>query len=43
MEDWLAFVETFSPYLLFDLPWKPCDHEIKEKFEEQWASCVVGV
>jgi hypothetical protein len=36
MEDWLAFVETFSPWLFYKLPWKKEDEETKISFEEQW-------
>ena len=37
MEEWLAFTETFSLYLLVDLPWKKEDAETKRVFEEQWT------
>ena len=37
MEDWLAFTETCSPYLLHDLPWKADEQDIKEMFEKQWS------
>ena len=37
MEDWLAFIETYSPYLLFDLPWKVEDAGVQAVFEEQWG------
>lgn len=39
MEDWLAYVETFSAYLLFDLPWQAEHKKVQAVFEEQW-SCL---
>lgn len=42
MEEWLAFVETFSPLVVHALPWE--DDEIKAVFEHQWkhlrTSCL---
>lgn len=37
MEEWLAFTETFSLFLLHDLPWKPEEQGIKDIFEQQWT------
>lgn len=37
MEEWLAYVETFAPYLLYDLPWKAEDAAIRAEFEREWA------
>lgn len=37
MEEWLAFTETFSLFLLHDLPWKRQDLELKKAFDEQWT------
>lgn len=37
MEDWMAFVETFSLYLLHDLPWEDDEGEIRDLFEEMWG------
>lgn len=37
MEDWLAFTETFSNYVLRDLPWKPEEVETKDLFVRQWT------
>jgi hypothetical protein len=38
MEDWLAFIETFSMYLFHDLPWPrgPETAEVRREFERQW-------
>lgn len=37
MEEWLAFVETFSPLIVHNLPWSAEDAEICTVFEEQWT------
>lgn len=37
MEEWMAFTETFSLFLLHDLPWKPEDRHLKEVFDKQWT------
>ena len=37
MEDFLAFTETFSAYLFYDLPWQQGDKAVRENFEHQWA------
>lgn len=37
MEDWTAFTDCFSPFLLFDLPWLPEDAPLKAIFEAQWS------
>lgn len=42
MEDWMAFLETFSLYLLHDLPWKPEDREVRNKFERLWGHLRTG-
>lgn len=34
----MTFVETCSPFLLFELPWKDEDSAVKEMFELQWGS-----
>jgi len=39
----MAFVETFSLYLLHDLPWKAADAEVKKIFEELWGLLRDGV
>ena len=38
MEEWLDFLETYSPHLLHDLPWKqnPHEQELKRQFEGLW-------
>lgn len=33
----MTFVETCSPFLLLNLPWRPEDKDIKDMFERQWA------
>lgn len=33
----MTFIETCSPFLLFDLPWKPEDKEVQQMFERQWG------
>ena len=38
MEDWMAFAETFSLFLLHDLPWTDEDDEIREVFEDMWSN-----
>ena len=42
MEDWLAFIETFSPYIFYKLPWKPEDKHIQQAFETQWSHLRQG-
>lgn len=37
MEEWLDFVETFSPYVLHDLPWKPEDKSLQDSFSSMWT------
>lgn len=37
MEEWLAFTETFSLFLLHDLPWKAKESRLQKLFEEQWT------
>lgn len=37
MEEWLAFTETFSMFLLNDLPWKREHLHLKKVFDEQWS------
>jgi len=34
----MTFVETFSPFLLFRLPWKSEDKEVRDMFERQWGN-----
>jgi hypothetical protein len=38
MEDWLAFIETFSLYLFHDLPWPRGQEwaEVGREFKLQW-------
>lgn len=43
MEEWLAFLETFSAYIFYKLPWKAEDKEIQAAFEEQWGNLRRGV
>lgn len=44
MEDWMAFVETFSLFLLHDLPWDDDeDGEVREVFEDLWGKLRIGV
>lgn len=38
MEEYMTFVETCSPFLLLNLPWKPEDKDVKTMFERQWGS-----
>ena len=42
MEDWLAFTETFSLYLLHDLEWQPDQDGIRQVFEEMWSNLRAG-
>ena len=37
MEEYMTFVETFSPYILHGLPWRPEHQHIQEVFERQWG------
>ena len=37
MEDWASFVDAFSVFLLFNLPWKDEDKELRGIFEAQWG------
>ena len=39
----MAFTETFSLYLLHDLPWQEGEEDIKDMFEKQWALLREGV
>lgn len=44
MEDWMAFAETFSLFLLHDLPWTDDDDpEVREVFEELWRDLRHGI
>lgn len=43
MEEWLAFTETFSLYLLHELDWRGEDLEVKSVFEEMWGLLRTGV
>jgi hypothetical protein len=38
MEEWLDFVDTFSAYVLFQLPWKADDADRQQAFELQWSA-----
>lgn len=38
----MAFLETFSLYLLHDLPWKPADREVRTTFERLWGHLRKG-
>lgn len=38
----MAFLETFSLYLLHDLPWKPEDREVRLEFEKLWGHLRKG-
>lgn len=38
----MAFLETFSLYLLHDLPWKPGEKEVRMKFERLWGHLRKG-
>lgn len=42
MEDWLAFTETFSLYLLHDLQWEPDQEDVRLVFEEMWTHLRAG-
>ena len=42
MEEWLAFVETFSTYLLHELPWKVADIHVRDMFFQQWEHLRLG-
>jgi hypothetical protein len=42
MEEWLAFAETFSPFILHDLPWKLADASIMNMFFNQWEHLRLG-
>lgn len=33
----MAFVDTFSLYVLHDLPWEEDEGEIRDLFEEMWT------
>lgn len=33
----MAFVETFSLYLLHDLPWEEDEQDVRDLFEEMWG------
>lgn len=39
----MAFTETFSLFLLHDLPWQPEEHHIQTVFEEMWGHLRAGV
>ena len=43
MEEWLAFTETFSMFLLHDLPWKRKHLHLKKVFDEQWSLLLSSV
>lgn len=43
MEDWMAFADTFSPFLLHSLPWKAADEPVKKVFIELWGLLRDGV
>lgn len=43
MEDWLAFTETFSLYLLQGLPWEAGQRHVQHVFERMWANLRDGV
>lgn len=34
----MTFVETFSPFLLYNLPWEDKDKRIQSMFERQWGN-----
>lgn len=38
MEDYVTFLDVFAPYLFFRLPWKPCDHKVRDMFNRQWSA-----
>jgi len=37
MEEYMTFVETTSPFVLHDLPWRPDEQDIRVMFEKQWG------
>ena len=39
----MVFTETFSLYLLHDLPWQEGEKDIRDMFEKQWALLREGV
>jgi len=39
----MSFVETFSLFILHDLPWRAEDQEIKEVFVRMWTLLRTGV
>lgn len=43
MEDWLAFTETFSLFLLHDLDWEDDEADVKLVFEDMWTRLRQGV
>lgn len=45
MEEWLDFLETYSPHLLHDLPWKSNarEQELKKRFEGMWNQLRPGI
>ena len=34
----MTFVETFSPFILYKLPWQPADKDVQHMFEMQWSN-----
>lgn len=43
MEDWMAFTETFSLFLLHDLLWSEEDEGVRVVFEEMWGKLRTAV
>jgi hypothetical protein len=43
MNEHSSFVETWSAYILYDLPWKPEDSRIQDVFEGQWSRLRRGL
>ena len=39
----MSFVETFSLFILHNLPWREEDHEIKDVFVRMWTLLRSGV
>jgi hypothetical protein len=44
MEEWMAFLETFSPYILLQLPWPTTGQgpAVQAEFEAQWGHLRAG-
>lgn len=42
MEAWLSFSETWSTFVLYDLPWRADEGDLRDEFLGQWEALRLG-